>query len=107
MLVSKTELLEDTYHFVNINNTIYIPDWIIVYENKINITIDKEFDNVDCLFSNFTSIGGNLVLKPTDLESFDKVNYQNLIEHKSRPNYIYIFNKGILDLEKIRSKYID
>ena len=105
MILAKNNIPKDTDHFIKLESKIFIPDYII----KLPLT-DKEnleLENVDCIFSivDFPSIA----LKVIGIESFDKINSQSL-NNKSfgqyLPEYIYVFNQGILDLDKTKSKYL-
>ena len=101
MIISKSDLLKGTTHFVEINNNIHVPDYILKYE-LIDKELNRDFINVDCIFYHeLISNRGSVYLKPIAIKSFDSVSYLKLLEAKYRPKFVYIFNKGTLDVTEI------
>jgi len=101
MVISKSELLKSTTHFIEIDDVIHIPDYVIKHK-LVDKKLRQEFVNVDCIFYHeLVSDSGSVYLKPIAIESFDSVSYLKLLEGNYRPKFVYIFNKGILDIDLV------
>jgi hypothetical protein len=109
MLIPKRDIPSNTFHYISLDDKIYIPDYLLVYGSK-DYDIEHEFKNVDCVFSNHSLIdvkgAERLVLKTVGIKSYNSISYNDLINSIYRPEYVYIFNKGTFDLEKAKSKYL-
>lgn len=105
MITTKETLLKGTVHFLEIDDILYIPDWVIEYKLVNDENVNFEFENVDCLFSHHNVIKQKAILKPTALESFNFTTYKELLGSKHKPKIIYVFKSGILNLEKVIIKY--
>lgn len=105
MIVTKNEIPKNTEHFIELDGQIFIPNYII----KLPLSDDEklELENVDCIFSIIDS--QTLTLKVVGIENYIDVDSQLLNEKsygKYLPEYIYVFNQGVLDLDKVKSKYL-
>ena len=104
MIIPKKDIPEDTVHYIIDDAKIVIPDYLIDFK-KFDEGIEEVFYNVDCILSyHFLTKINEVVLKPVAIRFYEKVTYRELYKDENEPNFVYIFSKGTLNIEDVKTR---